>query len=77
MFFERPNLAPKTLKRKDRYSLGELIRSITTLTAVGDDDKLTDEGQAQGSYRSTEAELTYNWEIATNYWQLTAPTTTY
>ncbi len=41
VFFERPkNERPQT---EDKYSLGEFIRSITTLTAVGDEDELPED----------------------------------
>ena len=39
VFFERPF----TLKEDDQFSLGEFIRSITTLTAVGDDAPLPED----------------------------------
>ena len=74
VFFERPQLEhPQTLKRKDRYSLGEFIRSITTLTAVGDDDKLTDEVKHKVADNQPNRVLT-TMGIADKLLQLTAPT---
>jgi hypothetical protein len=54
IFFERPQSAPvaseevkvqRKAQQEDKYSLGEFIRSVTTLTAVGDDAPLSEEVQ--------------------------------
>lgn len=74
VFFERPKHEHKqTVNKKDRYSLGEFIRSITTLTAVGDDDTLTDEVKQKVADNQPNRDLTTKG-IADKLLQLTAPT---